>query len=195
MKDELVFVKSNYINNDFKKVGEYINPDSDKFDRAIEHKIYVSLKDVESIRDNKKMLCSFLTIRVIGDNTLMTFAKDKNKKCVVLDIPVTRGMFKRNPNELAFVEAVKDYFSPFLSLQSIRQTHLYVSGVVNHDVVFGIHYTLFITPDIEKQLRKSDFPNGKYYRISKLQSDSSLDCISQMCINNYREVTQNGENN
>lgn len=195
MRDELVFVKSNYVNHDFKRVGEYVNPSKDKFDKSIEHKIFISTKTDNIVRDNKKLLCSFLTIRVIGDNTLMTFMKEKDKKCVVIDIPVTRGMFKKSNNELAFLEAVKCFLSPYLSVQDIQRTHIRVSGVLNYATVFGIHYTLYVTPDIEKQLRKSSLGNGKSYRISKLQSDLSLDGISQMCIKNYKEVTPDGENN
>ena len=195
MKDELVFVKSNYVNHDFKRVGEYVNPSKDKFDKSIEHKIFIPTKTANIVRDNKKLLCSFLTIRVIGDNTLMTFMKEKDKKCVVIDIPVTRGMFKKSNNELAFLEAVKCFLSPYLSVQDIQRTHIRVSGVLNYATVFGIHYTLYVTPDIEKQLRKSSLENGKSYRISKLQSDLSLDDISQMCIKNYKKVTPNGENN
>ena len=195
MRDELTFVKSNYVNHDFKRVGEYVNPSKDKFDKSIEHKIFIPTKTANIVRDNKKLLCSFLTIRVIGDNTLMTFMKEKDKKCVVIDIPVTRGMFKKSNNELAFLEAVKCFLFPYLSVQDIQRTHIRVSGVLNYATVFGIHYTLYVTPDIEKQLRKSSLGNGKSYRISKLQSDLSLDGISQMCINNYKEVTPNGENN
>lgn len=195
MKDELVFVKSNYINHDFKHIGEYINPTREKFDKAIERKIFIPTDMVETVRDNKKLLCSFLTIRVIGNNTLMTFSREKGKKCIVIDIPVTRGMFKKSNNELAFLEAIKCFLSPYLSVQDIQRTHIRVTGALNYATVFGIHYNLYITPDIEKQLKKSDFPNGKSYKISKLQSDSSLDGISQMCIKNYKEVTPNGENN
>ena len=104
-------------------------------------------------------------------------------------------MFKKSNNELAFLEAVKCFLSPYLSVQDIQRTHIRVSGVLNYATVFGIHYTLYVTPDIEKQLRKSSLGNGKSYRISKLQSDLSLDDISQMCIKNYKEVTPNGENN
>ena len=75
MKDELVFVKSNFVNHDFKRIGEYTNPSKDKFDKAIEHKIFIPTGTVNIVRDNKKLLCSFLTIRVIGDNTLMTLDK------------------------------------------------------------------------------------------------------------------------
>ena len=195
MRDELVFVKSNFVNQDFKCVGEYTNPSKDKFDKAIEHKIFIPTGTANIVRDNKKLLCSFLTIRVLGDNTLMTFMKEKGKKCVVIDIPVTRGMFKKSNNELAFLEAVKCFLSPYLSVQDIQQTHIRVSGVLNYATVFGIHYTLYVTPDIEKRLRKSSLGNGKSYRIAKLQSDLSLDGISQMCINNYKEVTSDGENN
>lgn len=195
MRDELVFVKSNYVNHDFKRVGEYVNPSKDKFDKSIEHKIFIPTETANIVRDNKKLLCSFLTIRVIGDNTLMTFMKEKDKKCVVIDIPVTRGMLKKSNNELAFLEAVKCFLSPYLSVQDIQRTHIRVSGVLNYATVFGIHYTLYVTPDIEKQLKKSSLRNGKSYRISKLQSDLSLDDISQMCIKNYKEVTPNGENN
>ena len=195
MKDELVFVKSNFVNHDFKRIGEYTNPSKDKFDKSIEHKIFIPTGTANIVRDNKKLLCSFLTIRVIGDNTLMTFMKEKDKKCVVIDIPVTRGMFKKSNNELAFLEAVKCFLSPYLSVQDIQRTHIRVSGVLNYATVFGIHYTLYVTPDIEKQLRKSSLGNGKSYRIAKLQADLSLDGISQMCIKNYKEVTPDGENN
>ena len=195
MKEELVFVKSNFIGYNFKKLGEYVNPDKASFDKAIEHKIFMSPKQSDTARANKKMLCSFLTVRVIGNNSLMTVIKDPSQKCVVLDIPVTRGMFKKSNNELAFLEAVKCFLSPYLSVQDIQRTHIRVSGVLNYATVFGIHYTLYVTPDIEKQLRKSSLGNGKSYRISKLQSDLSLDGISQMCIKNYKEVTPNGENN
>ena len=196
MKDELVYVKSNYINYSFRSFGEYQNTTQETFNKAIEHKIFVSTKFSETVRDNKKLLCSFLTIRVLGDNTLMTFVKEKDKKCIVIDIPVMRGMFKKNQNDLAFVDAVKEFLSPYLSMEDLRKTHLRVSGVLNYGTAFGIHYNLYITPEIEKRLRKnSEFMNGKSYRISELQSDTSLDGISRVCINNYKEVIPDGKNN
>ena len=188
MKDELVYIKSNYINYNFKRFGEYVNPSPESFRKAIEHKIYVPAKLSDTVRDNKKLLCSFLTLRVIGANTLMTFTKSRREKCIVLDIPVTRGMLKRNPNELAFLEAIKNFLSPYLTPQDIRKTHLQVSGVINYGSVFGIHYTVLVPPEIEKQLKKSELPNGRSYRIAKLQSVSNLDSVSQLCIKNYKEV-------
>ena len=195
MKDELVYVKSNYINYNFKHIGEYTHPDSKLFDKSIERKLYLPSEQADIVRGNKKMLCSFLSLRVKEKNTLMTFVKNRDTKCIVLDLPVTRGMFKRNPNELAFIEPVQDYLEQYLTTTDIKYTYLYVSGVVNHNVLFGIHYTLYIPEDLEKKLKKSDFPNGKSYRISKLQHMNELDSLSQMCIKNYKEVTPNGENN
>lgn len=191
MKEELVFVKSNFIGYNFKKLGEYVNPDKASFDKAIEHKIFMSPKQAEKARANKKMLCSFLTVRVIGDNSLMTVIKDPAQKCVVLDIPVTRGMFKRNPNDYAFLEAVKNYVQPLLSIEELKKTHLVVSGVVNHEALFGMHYTLLVPKEVEKTLKASDFPNGKTFKITTLQKDTKLDELSKMCMKNCKEAKEN----
>lgn len=187
---QFVFVKANYIKYNFKRVGEYINPDTSSFVQAIQHKIYIPQEAMDKfeLRDNKKMLCSFLTVRVIDENSLMTFGSGDTIK-IALDIPVERKDFKAG-EMFAFEQAVVNFFRRYVPTDLMKNTHLQVSGVLNHEKFFGIHYTVLIPKELENYLKKSELNNGKTLSIVQLQDKykDSLDSVSELCIKNYRGV-------
>lgn len=185
MKD-LVFVKANYIKQNFKKLGEIRNPDSKDFNKAIEHKVYIPQDRVDGVRPSLKMLCAFLSIRVIGKDTLMTFGSGEEIN-IALDIPVSRKDFKAG-EQFAFEQAVASFFRQYAPMELMAKTHLHVDGVINHEKMFGIHYTVYIPEELEKSLRKSEMNNGKTLSIVTLRGSSKLNSVSAMCINNYKEA-------
>ena len=193
MKD-LVFVKANFIKHDFKKLGEIKNPDPKEFNKAIEHKIYIPQDRVGDVRPNLKMLCAFLTIRVIGNNKLMTFGSGDEIK-IALDIPVSRKDFKAG-EQFGFQQAVVNFFKQYAPMELMPKTHLDVSGVINHDNMFGIHYTVLVPEELETALRKSDMENGKTLSLKDLQGKyrPKLSSVSAMCIDNYKEVRKEESN-
>ena len=185
MKD-LVFVKANFIQHNFRKLGEIKNPDSKSFNDAIQHKVYIPQDRVSEVRPSLKMLCAFLSIRVIGKDTLMTFGSGDEVN-IALDIPVSRKDFKAG-EQFAFEQAVANYFRQYAPLELMSKTHLQVNGVINHERLFGIHYTVFVPEELETALRKSEMNNGKTLPISKLRGLPNLNSVSALCINNYKEA-------
>ena len=187
MKD-LVFVKANYIKQNFKKLGEIKNPDSKDFGNAIQHKVYIPQDRADNVRPNLKMLCAFLTIRVIGNNELMTFGSGDEVK-ISLDIPVSRKDFKAG-EQFGFQQAVVNFFKQYAPMELMPKTHLTVSGVINHEKMFGIHYTVLVPEELEKALRKSEMENGKTLSLEDLKGKyrPKLSSVSAMCIDNYKEA-------
>lgn len=187
MKEELVFVKANYIDRKFKTLKEYTDLDKRKLLKAIEHKIYIVPAQGGCVKNNKKIVCSFLTFRIIGENKLMTNTLESKQLSFVAEIPITRGDVKNNLGDTIFLSALTTYVKTILTPQELRKTFLQTSGVINHDGLFGVHYTILIPKELEKVLKKSQFPSGKSYRISTLDGHS-MDTLSQMCLAHYREV-------
>lgn len=185
MKD-LVFVKANFIHQNFKKLGEIKDPDAKKFSNAIQHKIYIPQDRADNVRPNLKMLCAFLSIRVIGKDQLMTFGSGEEVN-IALDIPVSRKDFKAG-EQFGFQQAVVNFFRQYAPMELMPKTHLQVNGVINHEKMFGIHYTVLIPEELEKELRRSELNNGKTLSIVKLRGLSNLNSVSALCIDNYKEA-------
>ena len=191
---DLVFVKANYIKQGFKKLGETRNPDTKDFSNATQHKIYIPQDRADNVRPNLKMLCAFLTIRVIGKDKLMTFGSGDEVK-IALDIPVSRKDFKSG-EQFGFQQAVVNFFRQYAPMEMMSKTHLTVSGVINHEKMFGIHYTVLVPEELETALRKSEMENGKTLSLADLKGKyrPKLSSVSAMCIDNYKEARKEEDN-
>ena len=184
---DYIFVKANFINQYFKKDKEYVNPSMENFLKAIEHKIYIPENQISNVRENKLMLCSFISFRVIGNNKLLWFeTKEDEEYSVVRAFPVERRSLKTGES-YAFEKTVVDVCKKICTNTVVMpKTHLQVNGAVRSGGMFGIHYTILIP---EEFLSSFDFSENSALDISYLQTNKdTLDDISALCIDNYKEI-------
>lgn len=184
---DYIFVKANFINQYFKKEKEYSNPSMQDFLKAIEHKIFIPENQMSNVRENKLMLCSFVSFRIIGNNKLVWLATDDSDEySIVGAFPVERRSLKTGES-YAFEKTVVDVCKKICTDMSVMpKTHLQVNGAVRSGNMFGIHYTILIPEDL---LESFNFSDGGVLDISYLQTNKDkLDDISALCIDNYKEI-------
>lgn len=182
-----VYVKANFIQSNFKKLGLYINNFTRKdFTDAIQHKIYVPENEMQSVNSNKKLLSTFYSVRIIGEDKLICL---DNPQSICSVIPVDRKDFKAG-EELAFENALAKYFSA-VPKETMQKTHLQYMGVLNTERNFGIYYTILLPPDYKPEFVETFGWSGETLPVLGDKYDKNvdgMDILSRNVINKFKPV-------